>query len=219
LRPSEFLDTCSVPGTGGPIKVPPSSAGSGDWVPPRRPLRNNLTVSVRADVFDLGGLGLAAGEGRRLALRVRVAPLDLANERFVAVPDEVEAVLDVSRMTGFGYALRLRFEAGIAGPCMRCLADAAPDVAVDSREVHQPGSGPELESPYVNEQGGGCLLDVAAWAHDAFVLAAPTQVLCRPECLGLCQECAANLNDAGPEHHHDPPPDPRWAKLRELKLD
>jgi uncharacterized protein len=176
-------------------------------------------MSVRADVFDLSGLGLAAGEGRRLDLRVRVAPLQLANERFVAVPEVVEAVLDVSRMTGFGYALRLRFEAAIAGPCMRCLADAAPDVKVDSREVHQPGSGPELESPYVADAAGGCSVDVSAWAHDAFALAAPAQVLCRPDCLGLCQECAANLNEAGPEHHHDPAPDPRWAKLRELKLD
>jgi DUF177 domain-containing protein len=184
-----------------------------------RRLRNNLPMSVRADEFDLAGLGLAAGEGRRLDLRVRVAPLQLANERFVAVPDEVEAVVDVSRMTGFGYALRLRFEAAVAGPCMRCLAGAAPRVEVDSREVHQPGGGPELESPYVSEQAGRCVLDVSAWAHDAFALATPTQVLCRPDCLGLCQECAANLNETGPEHHHDPPPDPRWAKLRELKLD
>ncbi|HEX3874802.1 MAG TPA: DUF177 domain-containing protein [Solirubrobacteraceae bacterium] len=172
-------------------------------------------MSVRADEFDLAGLGLAAGEGRRLELRVRVAPLDLANERFVAVPDEVVAVLDVSRMTGFGHALRLRFAAAIAGPCMRCLTDAAPQVEVDSREVHQPGSGPELESPYVV----GDLLDVSAWAHDAFALAAPTQILCRADCRGLCQECAANLNEAGPDHRHEAPPDPRWAKLSDLKLE
>lgn len=172
-------------------------------------------MSVRADEFDLAGLGLAAGEGRRLPLRVRIPPLELANERFVAVPDEVEAVLDVSRMTGFGYAFRLRFAAAIGGPCMRCLADAAPVVEVDSREVHQPGGGPELESPYVL----GDALDVSAWAHDAFALASPPQVLCRPDCLGLCPDCAVSLNDAGPDHHHDPPPDPRWAKLRDLKLD
>ncbi len=172
-------------------------------------------MSHRADEFDLAGLGLAAGEGRRLELRVMVGALQLANERFEAVPAVVEAVLDISRMTGFGYAFRLRFEAAIAGPCMRCLAAAAPHVVVDSREVHQPGNGPELESPYVV----GEVLDVSAWAHDAFALAAPTQVLCRADCLGLCQECAANLNDAGPEHHHDRPPDPRWAKLRDLKLD
>jgi uncharacterized metal-binding protein YceD (DUF177 family) len=31
--------------------------------------------------------------------------------------------------------------------------------------------------------------------------------------------CAADLNEAGPEHRHASTPDPRWAKLRELKLE
>jgi uncharacterized protein len=169
-------------------------------------------VPARADDFDLSGLRLQAGEGRRLELVVRIEPVTLAGERFVAEPADVEAVVDVSRMTGTGHALRLRFETGLAGPCMRCLGPAAPVIEVDTREVDQPGGGPELESPYVS----GEVLDLAAWARDAFVLAAPDQILCREECLGLCPECAVNLNEAGPEHHHDPPPDPRWAKLRDI---
>ncbi len=63
------------------------------------------------------------------------------------------------------------------------------------------------------------MLDLAAWARDAFALSAPTQVLCRADCAGLCPVCAADLNEAGPEHHHEREPDPRWAKLRELKLE
>ena len=62
------------------------------------------------------------------------------------------------------------------------------------------------------------ILDLAAWAHDAFVLTAPVKVLCREDCAGLCPVCAADLNVAGPEHRHERAPDPRWAKLRELKL-
>jgi uncharacterized protein len=31
--------------------------------------------------------------------------------------------------------------------------------------------------------------------------------------------CGADLNNAGPDHFHEAEPDPRWAKLRELKLD
>jgi uncharacterized protein len=46
----------------------------------------------------------------------------------------------------------------------------------------------------------------------------PAQVLCRPDCLGLCPQCGANLN-ADPAHAHEAAPDPRWAKLRELKLE
>ena len=73
----------------------------------------------------------------------------------------------------------------------------------------------ELDSPYVSEE----VLDVTAWAHDAFSLAAPLKVLCREDCAGLCPVCAADLNEAGLEHSHESAPDPRWAKLRELKLE
>jgi uncharacterized protein len=165
--------------------------------------------------LDLAGLQLSPGEGRQLALEVPIAPLVLGGQAYSAEPARVLAQLDVSRMTGGGYAMRLRFSAALAGPCMRCLQEAEPLVEVEAREVDVPGRGEELESPYVAEE----MLDVAGWAHDAFALAAPLKVLCREDCAGLCPVCAADLNEAGPEHHHDPAPDPRWAKLRELKLD
>src|SRR5438445_323741 len=118
-------------------------------------------------------------------------------------------------MTGGGYALRLRLSATLNGPCMRCLKDADPLVELEAREVDVPGGGEELASPYVHDE----TLDVAAWAHDAFALAAPAKVLCRDDCLGLCPECAIDLNEAGPEHGHERARDPRWAKVRELKLE
>ena len=58
--------------------------------------------------------------------------------------------------------------------------------------------------------------------RDAVLLELPLAPLCRPDCAGLCPVCAANLNDldpTGPEHRHEREPDPRWAKLRELKLE
>jgi DUF177 domain-containing protein len=98
---------------------------------------------------------------------------------------------------------------------MRCLKPASPVVEVEAREVDKPGAGEELDSPYVQNE----TLDLAAWAHDAFALAMPVKVLCGADCAGLCPVCAVDLNEAGPEHHHESSPDPRWAKLRELKLD
>jgi uncharacterized protein len=127
----------------------------------------------------------------------------------------VPVELEVSRMLGGGYAMRLRFTAALAGPCMRCLKEARPSVTVEAREVDRPGEGEELESPYVREE----TLDLTAWARDAFALAVPLKVLCRDDCAGLCPVCAVDLNEAGPEHHHEAAPDPRWAKLRELKLE
>jgi len=170
-------------------------------------------MAARADTFDLAGLKLTPGEGRRLDLEVALGDFDFSDERY-ATPAAVPVRLAVSRMVGGGYSLRLRFESKISGPCMRCLEAAAPVTEVDAREVDQPGGGEELTSPYVD----GDELDLRAWARDAYALALPAQVLCRPECLGLCPQCGANLN-AEPDHAHEAAPDSRWAKLRELKLE
>jgi uncharacterized protein len=171
-------------------------------------------MAARTDSFDLGRLRLSSGEGRRMQLGVRLGDFGFAEERYETRPEQVDVTLDVSRMTGGGYALRLRFEAALAGPCMRCLQDAQPLVEVDAREVDQPGGGEELSSPYVEAE----VLDLSRWAHDAFALALPAQVLCREDCAGLCPLCGADLN-AEPGHAHEREPDPRWAKLRELRLE
>jgi uncharacterized protein len=173
-----------------------------------------------SDSFDLAGLRLSAGEGRQLELEVAIGPLMLGSERYGAEPARVPVVLDVSRMMGGGYALRLRFTAAVAGPCMRCLKPASPSVEVETREVDRPNArggedGDELDSPYVQDE----TLDLSGWVRDAFALAMPAKVLCREDCRGLCPVCAADLNEAGPEHHHETAPDPRWAKLGELKLE
>ena len=172
-------------------------------------------MAAAAHEFDLASLRLSGGEGRRLELDVPIEALMLGADRYTAEPPVVAAELTISRMAGGGYALRLRFSAALTGPCMRCLKPAAPLIEVDSREVDVPGGGEELESPYVHEES----LDLAAWARDAFALAMPAKVLCREDCPGLCPICAVDLAEAGPEHHHDQAPDPRWAKLRELGLE
>ncbi len=172
-------------------------------------------MSARADEFDLGGLRLNVGEGRRIELSVPIEPLELGGEHYEIEPERVPVQLEVSRMTGNGYALRLRLRAALTGQCMRCLKAASPEVEVEAREVEVPGGGEELEGPYVD----GEKLDLAAWARDAFALAVPVKVLCREDCAGLCPICAADLNEAEPGHHHEPERDPRWAKLSELKLE
>jgi uncharacterized protein len=165
--------------------------------------------------FDLAGLRLSPGEGRLLTLATPIEPLLLGSERYAAEPESVPVELSVSRMAGGGYALRLRFVAEVAGPCMRCLNQARPSVEVEAREVDRPGGGDELDSPYVHDE----TLDLAGWARDAFALAMPVKILCREDCAGLCPVCAADLNEAGPEHRHEQALDSRWAKLRELKLE
>jgi uncharacterized protein len=169
----------------------------------------------RTDAFELARLGLTSGEGRRLDLHTGIAAFDYGGQRYDVEPQLVPVRLDVSRTVSNGWALRLRFEAGVRGPCMRCLDPADPRFEVDAREVHQPGGGEELVSPYMAEDGD---LDLAGWARDALALALPSQLTCRPDCAGLCPQCGANLNE-DPEHHHEREPDGRWAKLSEIRFD
>jgi uncharacterized protein len=167
-------------------------------------------------ILDLGALALAHGEARRVDVPVRPVQLELGGQRYAARPQSVASRVDVSR-TSAGYALRLRFRLRLEGPCVRCLEPARIEIDVDAREVDQPAADDEeLRSPYVEDEE----LDVGRWAHDAVALDLPAKPLCRPDCAGLCPVCGESLNDADPEaHRHPQGGDPRFAKLRELRLE
>jgi uncharacterized protein len=173
-------------------------------------------VPQPTSIVDLSRLSLSSGEAATLDVPVRAEALELGGQSYEASEQPLPAQLDVSR-TVSGYALRLRLPVRLEGPCHRCLEDAGVAVEVDAREVDQPASGDEeLRSPYVD----GEELEVGRWARDAIALALPAQVLCRPDCAGLCPVCGESLNDTDPEsHRHEQSGDPRWAKLRELRLE
>jgi uncharacterized protein len=163
------------------------------------------------DIFDLGQLSLASGEGRRLGLEVGFDTLELGGQRYEVVDGHAPVVLDISHTTN-GWSLRLRFHARLEGPCMRCLEPATRVMDIDAREVDQPGGGEDLSSPYVE----GDELNLRSWANDALTLDLDWQIVCRDDCAGLCATCGENLNER--PHEHEAPIDPRWSKLSELKL-
>jgi DUF177 domain-containing protein len=173
-------------------------------------------VYAEGGIVDLERLALSSGQARGLDLELALDPIELGGQDYEPAGGRGEARLDVSR-TSSGYALRLRFNTKLTGPCVRCLEPAATELQIDAREVDQPPSrDDELRSPYVSEGN----LDVGRWANDALVLALPSQPLCRPDCAGLCSVCGESLNDADLEaHRHETGGDPRMAKLRDLKLD
>jgi uncharacterized protein len=164
--------------------------------------------------IELARIAPSPGDGRRLEFELQPGAVELGGHRYEFSPPLVPARLELSR-TVSGFAMRLTFAGEIVGPCMRCLADAGVPVAVEAREVDQPGTDDEeLRSPYVADGE----LDLNAWGHDALVLAMPQRLLCRSDCAGLCPVCGESLNDAeAGAHDHPSEPDPRWAKLRELQ--
>jgi uncharacterized protein len=67
-------------------------------------------------------------------------------------------------------------------------------------------------TPYVADNQ----LKLSEWARDAIAVELPQQILCRPDCAGLCPVCGEDLNE-NPHEHEDERPDPRWAALEGLK--
>jgi uncharacterized protein len=166
--------------------------------------------------IELDRIAPNPGDGKRIEVDLDPGTVRLGADEYAFEPTPAKVRLDVSR-TATGHALKLAFAGELAGTCMRCLGPARVPVAVEAREVDQPRTDDEeLRSPYVTDGE----LDLSGWAHDALALSMPQQLLCRPDCAGLCPVCGESLNDAAPgAHEHPSEPDPRWAKLRELKLD
>jgi uncharacterized protein len=166
--------------------------------------------------LDLEGLALRSGQATAVEFRLDPDPPVIGAEPYPIEGRWVDARVEVSRTTS-GYALRLLAELTVTGPCVRCLEPTELSLRIESREVDQPRTDDgELRSPYV----AAGILDATAWLHDAIMLALPETILCRPDCLGLCEVCGADLNELEPgSHTHEKPLDPRFAKLRELSGD
>jgi uncharacterized protein len=163
--------------------------------------------------FSLRTLRLRPGEQFRDELELELEPFELGAQRYLPVPERVPADLAVSRAST-GTVFELRFGIRLHGPCYRCLDDAVLELPISGREYQatNPGGAEELTTQYVTDDR----LDLAGWARDATALELPEQILCRPDCAGLCPVCGRNLNDE-PHTHEEEPADPRWSALAELR--
>jgi len=162
--------------------------------------------------FSLRQLRLRPGEEHREALEVELPSFEFGGQRYIPVPEQVDAQLTVTRATT-GTVLKLALTAMLHGPCYRCLGDAVLEVPVAVREYQDAAPvDEELTTPYLVDDR----LDVSAWARDAVALALPDKILCRPDCAGLCPTCGKNLNEE-PHTHEEHEADPRWAALEALR--
>jgi uncharacterized protein len=163
--------------------------------------------------FNLRSVKLRSGEEFRDAVDLDLTPLEYGGQRYLPVPAEVPAALAISRATT-GTLFQLRFDARLHGPCYRCLGDAAVDIPINAREYQATNADTdELRTPYLVADD---TLDLESWARDAIALELPEQILCRPDCKGLCAVCGKDLN-VEPHEHEEERVDSRWAALAELK--
>jgi uncharacterized protein len=162
--------------------------------------------------FDLRSLRLRSGDQARERVEIELRPLILAGQEYEPRPNPAPAELAVTRASS-GTVLELELDVSLHGPCFRCLAGAELPLSLRLREYH--AAKPESEddrSEYVDDDR----VDLSAWARDAVALALPDQILCRPDCAGLCPVCGKDLN-AEPHEHEDDRADPRWAALEALR--
>ncbi len=126
-------------------------------------------------------------------------------------------------------------KAELTVPCGRCLAPVAVDLPVDFELTLVPGDEYE-DAPRDGKEDRegstagsfdawdaeeevytGKVIDLDPLVRESLVLSLPAYPVCREDCKGLCPVCGADLNEreCGCDRHV---PDPRWAGLKNLKL-
>lgn len=164
--------------------------------------------------LDLKTLALRGGESHEHTFAIEMAPIVLGGERYaVLVPGGVTVKVD--RVAG-GFLVGVALRASLYGPCDRCLREAVLEVAAEEQEfvpTSKDGWDENDLSPFIED----LVADVGGLAREATVLALPGQVVCTPDCLGLCTVCGKDLNE-GPCSCKPDAVDDRLKILRDLKL-
>ena len=129
--------------------------------------------------------------------------------------------------TSQGILVTGKLQTRLRMPCQRCLEPADVDVELDLEEEFLPVARianapvddvPEEEYDEALLIDEHHMLDLREVIRQGLWLAAPSQVLCRPDCAGLCPVCGGNHNLK--ECHCDEVIlDPRWVDLQALLLD
>jgi uncharacterized protein len=147
-----------------------------------------------------------------------------------AAPAHVEAKLEKLERR---VRLDAHTRAALTVPCGRCLRPVSIDLPVDFALMLVPAeiagdmeheardTGPvagSFDAAAVDEETySGKVIDLDPIVREQIALALPGYPVCQADCKGLCPVCGTNLNDreCGCDRHV---PDPRWAGLKNIKL-
>ena len=107
--------------------------------------------------------------------------LELGDDEIFGAAAPVEDELSVERAAG-GALVRGRCGTVISGTCGRCLAP-----------VEQPVEAGDI-ALFVEIPAGVEVCDISGEIREELLLELPMNLLCDPDCRGLCPECGADLN-------------------------
>ena len=122
-----------------------------------------------------------------------------------------------------GLLVNARVEVEMAASCDRCLVDFGRVSTLTLEEecypTVDPSTGRRMQPPDVAEGvvhiDTRQMLDLSDVLRQYLLACEPLKALCRPECLGLCQECGVDLNVEKCKCEGEPI-DPRWGALASL---
>jgi uncharacterized protein len=108
-----------------------------------------------------------------------------------AVPDDADVSVEMTlEAIEGGIVATGRAGAPWVGECRRCLRVLSGELVADVAEVFVPD--PEEGETWPIDHNK---IDLEPVVRQAVVLELPLAPLCRPDCLGLCVSCGADLND------------------------
>ena len=163
--------------------------------------------------FDLRTLRIRSGDQARERVEIELEPLAARRAGRTSRGRIRRLPSCASRARRAAPSSSSRSTSRSHGPCFRCLQDAELALQLRLREYQATKpEGEEERTEYLEDDR----LDLSAWARDAIALALPDQILCRPDCAGLCPVCGKDLN-AEPHEHVEERLDPRWEKLSQLR--
>lgn len=137
--------------------------------------------------FNFGFL-LEADHGTSRLIELDYPTVQLSDDVTLA---PLRGTITATRTTE-GIYLQGQLESAMVMECVRCLDEAIVpvEISIDELFYYPPQGAPEGEAR-VGDDG---IIDLAPLIRDLSLLSVPIKVLCRPDCLGLCQECGTNLN-------------------------
>ncbi|HET7677601.1 MAG TPA: DUF177 domain-containing protein [Candidatus Limnocylindrales bacterium] len=167
--------------------------------------------------YNVAGL-LRSTPGTSRTYPVAGARLPISDDLELAAPIEGNVRLSRTRRSILATA---DLTTALAERCSRCLAPVVTPIAVHVEEEALPSIDIESGERLAVEAESEALrvdehheLDLAEPVREAISLAEPIAPLCRPDCLGLCSTCGADLNAVPGHAHDDDEIDPRLAGLK-----
>ena len=178
----------------------------------RRPGRSARRYAAAMTSFRPSPAEAPARGGVPEAIEVELPAFAFGGQRYLPVPETVTAELVDHARRSPARSSRSSSPRGSTGPATAASATPCSTCRSATASTRRLARRRGAKTPYL----ATTRLEAPAWARDAVALALPDQILCRPDCAGLCPECGQNLNDEPHEHDetrpiHAGPPSTRSA--------